>query len=278
MTRISLPFSGIDPEIPGEVYLCQVRPGISCGACCGLYNVADASRLTINDMLMRRTELFSRIDRTFESVLAFGEKIAALESGERPISDFHHCPYIGFMDSDPKSPGCLLHPMASGNNGLDLRGASYYGGMTCNMYFCPSCRELPVRFKKIIRSAADDWYSYGLMITESTVLSCFFENAENAAGKELFSDEENHDSHFNRAVREFLGLKIEWPSRKSRILANYFFNDKEGVLPEIKDGRGQNSRWYPVFKAFRSEFADSGELSKAEYVLDDLVSRLVSCK
>ena len=34
--------SQIHTEVPGGIYLCQVSETISCGACCGLYNVKDA--------------------------------------------------------------------------------------------------------------------------------------------------------------------------------------------------------------------------------------------
>lgn len=41
-----------------DVYLCQVRNGLSCSACCGLYNRVDASRLSLKKILKNRTESF----------------------------------------------------------------------------------------------------------------------------------------------------------------------------------------------------------------------------
>lgn len=276
MNTAELPCSSLDPETPGLVYLCQVRPGVSCGACCGLYNVDDASRSAVYGMLQKRTELFASVKRNYEDVLAFADKIAGIENQTRPIEDFHHCPYIGFMDTDPVSPGCLLHPRASGNNGLDLRGISYYGGMTCNMYFCPSCRELPERYKKILRYAADDWYLFGLLITESEAIKCFFENIEKDMGRMLDPDEISFSDDFYMAVRSFMNLKTEWPFRKSGILVNYFFKDGDG-LPVYEDKFSLKTRWTPVLKAFRSEISCSKDLESAIDLLERTAANLI-CK
>ena len=45
----------LDGENVSAVYLCQVGERVSCGACCGLYNVADLSRDSLEDRLARRT-------------------------------------------------------------------------------------------------------------------------------------------------------------------------------------------------------------------------------
>lgn len=266
-------FSCMDSCTPGGVYLCQVKPGVSCGACCGLYNVVDASRPAIYSLLSNRTRLFSEVGRNYESVLAFADEIAEIEDQNRPFENFYHCPFIGFMDTEPESPGCLLHPLASKNNGLDLRGASYYGGMTCSMYFCPACREVPERYKKILRSVSDDWYLFGLVITESEAVKCFFENIEKDSGIQLDPDSAVSRPDFCEAVRFFMNLKTVWPFRKDGILADYFFNDRE-IWPDEKIYNNAN-RWTPVLKAFRSEISCSEDMEKASDILDEAVSRAV---
>ncbi|MCG6973724.1 MAG: hypothetical protein LJE66_11325 [Desulfobacterales bacterium] len=35
----------------GGIYLCQVNDNVSCGACCGLYNVADPSEQNLTHIL-----------------------------------------------------------------------------------------------------------------------------------------------------------------------------------------------------------------------------------
>lgn len=267
----NLPFSCLDKETPGNVYLCQVKPGVSCGACCGLYNVKDASRPSVFALLKRRTELFASAERSYEGVLAFADEIGRIEDQTRPMDDFHHCPYIGFMDTDPASPGCLLHPRASGNNGLDLRGVSYYGGMPCHMYFCPTCREVPERFKKILRSAAADWHSFGLIITEADAVKCFFENVESLTKSLIDPDKIWQDEKIAEAVRAFMDLKVEWPFRRDDVLANYFFKDRKAA-PE--DEKALETRWNPVLKAFRSEISNQDDMQRALVLLDKTAMNL----
>ncbi len=263
-------FLNHDTLTPGRVYLCQVSPGISCGACCGLYNVADASRFAINEMLERRTEIFKKTRRDYESIFAFADEIAKTENRNRPVDNFHHCPYIGFMDTEPLSPGCLLHPLAAGNNGLDLRGASYYGGMPCHMYFCPTCHEIPERYKKAARMSADDWWIFGLFITESAVIKCFFENVELCAGKKIEPDSLKNHHAFCSAVRSFMRLKAEWPFRKDDVLANYFFKDIDGYQADM-DFFDSENKWTIIFKAFRTRVSSPDDVKTAEGILEQAV-------
>jgi hypothetical protein len=113
--------------------------------------VADASRKALTEILIRRTEAFERISRDVNSILDFKK---ATDDGEPlaiPFPDFHHCPYLGLAGERHFRVGCLLHPQANGNNGVDYRGLSYYGGMACSIYFCPSYSQLstPWLFKLI---------------------------------------------------------------------------------------------------------------------------------
>ncbi|MCP4691168.1 MAG: hypothetical protein GY859_24185, partial [Desulfobacterales bacterium] len=164
----------LDARAPGGVYLCQISERISCGACCGLYNVADQSRAGLTRMLAARTDAFAGVSRGVEAILSFKKEVEAAENRERPFPDFHHCPYIGLVGRDRSRVGCLLHPLAEGNRGVDFRGLSYYGGMACRVYFCPSCRELPRAHKEIIRETAENWHQYGLIITEAALVMAFF--------------------------------------------------------------------------------------------------------
>ena len=155
-----------DPEIPGGVYLCQVSETVSCGACCGLYNVAELSRDGLHAMLARRTRrFFSMSGRDLDAVLSFRKWVEDSEPQERPFPEFHHCPYIGLIGPNLSRPGCLLHPL--GNSGIDLRGISDYGGFACRSYFCPTHDCLSAGIKILIREAARDWFEYGLVITEA---------------------------------------------------------------------------------------------------------------
>jgi len=91
------PEKEMDKKAPGGVYLCQVNEKISCGACCGLYNVPDLSREKLYDMLFRRTAGFSKVPREAEAIINFGEEVLYKNKNKRPYDEFYHCPYIGLI-------------------------------------------------------------------------------------------------------------------------------------------------------------------------------------
>ncbi len=273
----------MDKKAPGGVYLCQVNENISCGACCGLYNVQDLSREKLYDMLLRRTDDFSKVPREADAITNFGEEVLYKDNNKRPYDEFYHCPYIGLIGKEELRAGCLLHPLADGNNGIDYSGLSYYGSMTCHIYFCPSYTKLPENYKRIIREAADDWYSYGLIITEIVLINAFFSEIENRLQRKI----DETDIHMNQdligIIKEFIGFKTFWPFRPSSdTAANYFFKDK---LYERKpvDYSGINrdrpvSRYDLIFREFGSSFKSVEELRNAESIMDGLFNRAGSLK
>jgi len=276
------PEKEMDKKAPGGVYLCQVNENISCGACCGLYNVQDLSREKLYDMLFRRTDDFSKVPRETEAITNFGEEVL-YKNNKRPYDEFYHCPYIGLIGKERMRAGCLLHPMADGNNGIDYSGLGFYGSMTCHIYFCPSYTILPENYKRIIREAADDWYSYGLIITETVLINAFFSEIEGC----LQSKIDETDIHMNQAligiIKEFIGFKANWLFRPSSVTAaNYFFKEK---LYERKpvDYSGINpdspvSRYDLIFRELGSSFNSVEEMRYAENMIDDLLKRAWSLK
>ena len=261
-------------------YLCQVGDTISCGNCCGLYNVPDASFEKLNRMLDRRTRLFAATPRDMDAILAYKDRIRQKESADadRPVFDFHHCPYIGFVGPVKKTVGCLLHPAADGNRGVDLRGLSFYGSFTCNMYFCPSARQLSARYGQIVKAFAEDWYQYGLIITEKALLCAFFEEIESRIGTPLTLALCRANPELGPLLVQFFRLKINWPHRPKRraYLSNYFFNDDIYPKPRIPyvDLGLDASRYDRLFTELTCEFDTSDDVKSAETLLDDLFNRI----
>jgi hypothetical protein len=271
-------WGNIDNEVPGGVYLCQVNEQISCGACCGLYNVPDSSFQVLMEMLTYRTDTFARIPRNMDAILAFKEEIEAKESQKRPFPEFHHCPYIGLVGTKRLGVGCLLHPLADGNKGIDFRGLSYYGGMACRVYFCPSYYHLPRVLKEIVREASRDWYLYGLVITETKMLSTFFKEAERRLNQPITKEDVLENEKCLEAFREFLELKLHWPFRSDHFtgLGNYFFEDQLYPNPPINyEAIGKTtSRYDIILRDLASTFDSASELRRAENLLDGLIERL----
>ncbi len=266
----------LDKQTPGGVYLCQVNEHISCGACCGLYNVADASREALTEMLAFRSRAFADVPRTLEGILAFQKEIESKECQDRPYPGFHHCPFTGLIGENLSRAGCLLHPMADGNKGVDFRGLSYYGGMACRSYFCPACKQLPERYKQIIRYAAHDWYIFGLIATELGLLNAFFREVEKRIDRNVNPEDFTGNQKRIEVVREFLHYRIKWPFRRNTNICNYFFEDHlYRRTPVNYTPAGVSSSPYDViFRELESHFPAPDALQNAEAMLDDLFRRL----
>ncbi len=250
--------------------------GVSCAACCGLYNVPDPSREGLESLLTRRSEAFAGVPREIWAIDEFGRlESERTEAGGIPLAGFHHCPYIGLIGDGQDHPGCLLHPLAEGNAGVDYRGLSHYGSMTCNMYFCPTHHRVPADIKTALRDAADDWYGFGLMAPDADLIEALFfgERHHGAENPSFLVKAQNRD-----AWRRLLSLKTDWPyARPGRPLASYFFNDGLNPKPAVDYSlTGRTGSCYDaVFRELHSVFSSHGDLAAAETIIADLKEELL---
>ncbi|MEZ4528201.1 MAG: hypothetical protein R2941_20000 [Desulfobacterales bacterium] len=269
----------LDDNTPGGVYLCQVNVHISCAACCGLYNVADPSREALTEMLKVRSLAFASVPRTPEGILGFQAEMESKECQDRPYPGFHHCPFIGLIGEKLSRAGCLLHPLADGNEGMDFRGLSYYGGMACRSYFCPACKELPEACKQIVRAVAQDWYSFGLAATERQLLKAFFREVEKRLGRNVKAEDFTQSPERISIFREFLDYRIKWPFRfsGSTNLCNYFFADQIYQRSPVNYAPAgvSSSPYDSIFRELDSHFSSPEALHRAEEMLDDLFARII---
>lgn len=267
-------------NVPGGIYLCQVSETVSCGACCGVYNVSDNSRDSLLNRLQERTEAFLAVPREMDAILSFGEAAESRETWKKPFQEFHHCPYIGLIGSKRSRVGCLLHPLSSGNKGIDYRGLSFYGGMACRMYFCPSCHFLSPVIKAMVHEVSEDWYLYGLVITEKKMLEAFFQSVEVQVGRTLTVCDLTKNSRCLEILQAFLALKIKWPFRPRPHPGpcNYFFKDQRYIKPPVNyDTAGRHpSRYDILFRELISRFDSNESLERAETLIDTLIEQFAS--
>lgn len=268
-------------ETSEKTYLCQVGENLSCGACCGLYNVPDPTREGLWGLLYRRSAEFENVPRTERAIDAFGAAETALvENRLRPRPEFHHCPFLGLVGENLSRVGCLLHPLGRGNGGADLRGLSWYGSFACRTYFCPTHNDLPDEFKKIVQAACHDWHLYGLVITEREMLENFFSQAETRLGKPLTADFVSASPARVRAVERFLRFKESWPFRPegSPRICHYLFRD--GLYPDAPipyEALGAApSPFDPALRALGSVMASARELARAEAMIIEALEAVIS--
>jgi hypothetical protein len=167
--------------------------------------------------------------------------------------------------------------MAEGNRGTDFRGLSFYGGMACRIYFCPSCRSLPRRYKQILRHVSEDWYLYGLTITEEKMWNAFFNETEKRISRPLSPDNIAGNDRAAEIIREFMRMKLDWPFRShSESVCNYFFEDGLYSKPRIcyEAGGSPVSRYHIILEELVSSFESRDALFRAESLLDQIFERL----
>ena len=262
-------------------YLCQVSGSVSCGACCGLYNVADDARPALEALLAARARRFADTPRTVEGILQFRRDIEQHENQQRPLSDFHHCPYLGLVGRRKATVGCMLHPLEPRNHGQDFRSLSHYGGMTCHIYFCPATRLLPSRYKQTVRSAVRDWYLYGLLVTEHRLLQALFEEIEYRLNRPVYLNDFRQHPQARKALEALLALRVSWPFRPAgrTRLVNYFFNDNRHPRPAITPPRGEQTigRYRTILQELETRTHTAGDLRRAELHLDNQFRTLQEC-
>ncbi|ABF90239.1 hypothetical protein MXAN_0796 [Myxococcus xanthus DK 1622] len=145
-------------------HLCQPGGGASCGACCGLYNFRDHSRLAVAEQLSMQTERLRRVPWEASAWHEAARELLAARRAEPMFSAVRVCPLLGFVDNERKQVGCLAHPLVTG--GTDLRDCGVYRSSVCETFTCPSFGWLTDAQAKLVQVACADWYLYGLVITD----------------------------------------------------------------------------------------------------------------
>jgi hypothetical protein len=257
------------------VHLCQPDENKSCGACCGLYNWEDHLREVLESLLEKRTELFLSLDENAD--------LAAYRSlsGEFPFSQklcetIYNCEFLGFTDTGKKRVGCLLHPVL--HHGVDLRRCSFYGEKMCDEHFCPSFTSLTEVEQKAVVVSLDDWYLYGLVITDIDLVKEFFHKVQNRLGDRICL-EKLGDANVQAALRDFFGLKEHWKflSRGKR-LGKYYFSQAEYEIARIEYERNwgiKPSQFDRILVSLSSEFKSRDEVREAESIIEDKIRRFI---
>ncbi len=264
--------------MPNEtsIHLCQPGDGKSCGACCGIYNYVDSSREALTARLLRRTERFHRDVRSAEDLGAFSRATRAAEDQRQRFEVIYCCEYAGFLDSGERRVGCLLHPAQ--HDGVDLREVSFYGRELCDGHLCPSHHFLNRAEKLTLIELLDDWYLYGLCITDIDLVKEYFRHIADRLG-EAPAPERFRNRTVRAIARRFFALKLNWPFRSpedNRFGRFYFDGTQHMIRPIDYAALGCECSCYDgVFLSLASVFRNRRELDQAEGMIRDNVEALV---
>jgi hypothetical protein len=204
--------------------LCRPDSRKSCAACCGLYNVSDGTRPTLAAKLEKRTSLFRTTLRTVQALEAYQCSIRDRENASTLDSVIHVCEFTGFLDLNQKIVGCLLHPSAPGNDGIDLRGLCFYGSMACKCFFCPAWSEIPASYAQMLLDILDDWHIYGLVMTDPGFIHSLFRLLEMNLGEPVAA-EHLYKMPVLNIFKSMLAWKDSWPFNMSSNIrrSRYYF-------------------------------------------------------
>ncbi|MDD3473655.1 MAG: hypothetical protein PHS86_12800 [Syntrophaceae bacterium] len=218
---------------PDVANICRPNNKVSCAACCGIYNVIDASAELMTHEMRRRSSLFARVTRHVDDMVNFKAFISETSRLRQLDPDIHVCEFIGFLDPHELIVGCMLHPCSTGNGGTDFRGLCHYGAMACKAFYCPAWKQLNQGMRKTVAMIVPDWRAYGLIITDLAYLSGMTRLVEGATGRSpgpLMMT----DPKIKQQLSNLLMLKVNWPFASDTGIrqSNYYLT---GPLEKAQD-------------------------------------------
>lgn len=259
------------------VHLCQPDNAKSCGACCGIYNLMANSRDALTTRLRRRTALFHENVRGPEDLEEFSRMIKSLEDQTRIYEVIYCCEYVGFIGPGERKVGCMLHPMQ--NDGRDMRDVSFYGRELCDGHFCPSYHYISREEKLATINIIDDWYLFGLCITDIDLVKEYFRLISEGV-YEMLAPARFKEEPLRSVALEFFELKLKWPFRSpaDNRFGKYAFDGLHYMIPYIDyEALGRDkSRYDKIFLSLSSEFRNASEVEKAEALIGKHIDRFIS--
>lgn len=259
------------------IHLCQPDASKSCGACCGLYNYADSTRESLTRRLRKRTEYFSETVQEPEDIVTFSRMVTMQEEQSKLYEVIYCCEYLGFLDGEERRVGCLLHPLQ--RDGVDLREMSFYGKELCDGHLCPSYHYLSRMEKQALIHIIDDWYLYGLCVTDIDLVKSYFRIISEALGEMPHPEKWNDDILREIALR-FFSLKVSWPYRSpaTNRFGKYYFDGSQYMIKYIDYASlgCEKSRFDAIFLSLSSEFRNRDEVREGENLIQANIDEFVS--
>jgi hypothetical protein len=208
----------------------------------------------------------------------YSASILHTEKPETVDPDFYSCEFVGFLDTSETRVGCMLHPLVQGNRGVDWRGLSFHGAMACQGFFCSSFRELRRAEKRVLLSVVQNWYLYGLVVSDASYVKSFFDLAAKKLRNRIDMAKLSTPPAA-KLVYEFFHWKIDWPYKhrdasppRSTDLGFSKTNQSGGRQDSAQESLGSMDL---VFESLGLEFGSQRERQDAEWEVDQLFSRLL---
>jgi hypothetical protein len=260
----------------GLISLCHPDDTKSCGACCGLYNWIDHGREAVTTLALRRTDIFRSGMNHGKDPAAIKAELQAVDSPCVLFDVIHNCPFVGFVDQERRQIGCMIHPIHHG--GRELRDVSLYGAELCHGHECPSHQVLTEVERRLVIDSLDDWYLYGLVITDIDMVREFTVLVSNRLGEGI-RPERLADRRVQDAAASFFRLKETWPYRsRERRFGKYSFSIAEyHIEREVAEEALclPESPYKKILVSLATRFETESDARRGHGILEDLVNAFI---
>jgi hypothetical protein len=121
-----------------------------------------------------------------------------------------------------------------------------------------------------LQKIIDDWYLYGLCLTDIDLVVTYFRLIADLVGREL--KPQYFDDHLVKSIAlEYFNWKTTWPFRSedANRLGKYYFDGSQYMISHIdyeKFGR-DISPFNAILLSLSSQFKTAGELERAESMI-----------
>jgi hypothetical protein len=257
-------------------HLCQPDNKKSCAACCGIYNFRCNSREDVRKRLQENTASIKTLRRNSildETALKrHSKQYREIYNGSYKLFiTIFNCEFAGFIDESARRVGCLLHPFQHG--GKDLRDHGFYGAELCENHYCLSYFYLTAAEQRLVIETVDDWYLYGLTITDIDLVKGVFTVLSNLVGEAIDPLVVAQHEHLKHIVRSFWEMKLSWPFRiqDPNSFGKYLFKGEEYFEIEIPYSafNKKKSPYHRIFLSLGSEFRSAEDIEKAEEIISE---------
>lgn len=145
----------------------------SCSACCGIFNLKhDATERTA--WVQENTDTFLALDISCaENIVTYRKEREAVTLPQRIRDDIYVCPFVGFVDTQTRRTGCLLHPQGSPHPQIGLwqhpQNFSFYGEGICLSYDCLAKERQAYRADFFVWASTASLFAYARLASDHTL-------------------------------------------------------------------------------------------------------------
>lgn len=249
--------------------LCQPDETKSCGACCGMYNLAGLGPNEVWSRLRVRTSAFRATANVQdeESLRDFRAQWEVLDG--KLVGGLPNCPFLGLIDE--RRVGCLVHPLQ--NEGVDGRDCGVYDRHTCEDYLCAAHAVMRPIEKWLAIEGCEDSYTYGLVVTDPLFVKQLFEQAAQMNGAMPTADRVMRSPE---SARAYFSLKRDFPYRAADGVLGQVHGSEALDTPR-RQGPAESigvepDRWETILRCLGTQVADASQLAHARALVQGAVA------